>query len=98
MIFLSAATTKAVTMIIVFNQLASTLGQHNNQLKSKVNFNREVTTKDQILSTSRMVEDILLVKYLGVPLSADYIHHIAYHCQIRILSNLRGGTVVCYQL
>lgn len=99
MIFLYATTSNAHALNNIFKQPLNTVGLQINQLKSKVYFSKDVTNKDQLLNTLGMSDDILPVKYRGVPLSTYYIiHHIVHHLFLRCLISLRDRIVLCYQL
>lgn len=74
MIFVTASVPNAVVMVQIFQQLQHTVSLKLNQVKPKIYFSRFATQKGQILQILGMEEDFLPIKYLGVPLSTDYVH------------------------
>lgn len=79
MFFLKASVQNDEEMQKFFGAFEITTGLQVNQVKSKVYFSRQCINKQLILQIPAMTESMLPVKYLGVPLSLDYIN--AAQCQ-----------------
>lgn len=69
-----ATSSNATALSNIQSKLSSTIGSHVNQLKSKIYFSRNVTTKQEISDILDRSESLLPIKYLGVSLYSDYVN------------------------
>lgn len=88
MIFLAATVNNATYMNYIFTAMEDTVGLRINQTKSQFFFSTGVVSKEEIFTILNIPEKSLPVKYLGVPLTTEYIHasHCAPQCKAELPS------------
>lgn len=94
--FLEATLDNATELELTLEDLKNNASLQINELKSKVYFSSHILDKNIILLKLGMMEGQLPVKFLGVPLSFDFVNEYNMHLYYKQLQ-LRWivGTVSC---
>lgn len=78
MFFLEAIVDNASEIGLLLEELRLTTCLQINQLNSKVYLSTHMPNNEDILQKLGMVEGQLLVKYLGIPLSTNYVNAVQF--------------------